>query len=372
MKRMMGTVPMTWSTPSSTHTVVHSWSGLLVAGLVAVGAAVGGCGSSGGDGGDGNKLDSLAADLVAGEGAVWIHTDTGELLRLDPESEELTEIAADVPGQLAAGEGAVWLLEGATYVAGEELSRLHRVDVETGEVEVWAGDLPYNTFGLAAGFGAVWTAGESLQRIDASSKQVTTVRGPVSSVTVGEAAVWALESPAPGRMAVFKIDPGTTKVVETTEFRYDAPRYSWGDEIPSSWSIAAGAGAVWLLQSFASDALNELENIGVVYRLDPQTGEVEATAEVGLGPHQTAAGDDGVWVTNQDGDEVFRLDPQSGEVADTFEPGGVLRAPVAVAFGAAWVATGSYTGTGETNEIPGVGGGEVLEAEDAKVVRIEP
>jgi streptogramin lyase len=51
--------------------------------------------------------------------------------------------------------------------------------------------------------------------------------------------------------------------------------------------VSVGEGAVWIV--------NQLDR--TVTRLDPQSGEVEATIRVGNEPQRVAAGEGSVWVT---------------------------------------------------------------------------
>jgi hypothetical protein len=331
-----------------------------IAAAFALALLAAGCGGGGGSAfGDG-----LPAAVAAGEGGVWVATDRVEMFRLDPESEEVTEVAPANGGDVAVGEGAVWTF-GAS-VSGQAAT-IFRVDPKTSKASELA-VVPSHSNALAAGEGAVWVASDDgLQRIDTATGDVRTIFVPndyAANVAVGEGAVWALASAISAeRDVVAKVDPATKKVVD--EIEIGAPDYA-------DTSIAAGAGAVWVVQSFDTDvAENEARDPGVVYRIDPQTGDVEETAEVGEGEHEIAAGDEGVWETNSDGNQVFRLDPESGEVFDTFEPGDAPHS-IAVGFGAAWVATGTYVETGETTTVPGGGEAGLLEPEDADVVRIEP
>jgi streptogramin lyase len=78
---------------------------------------------------------------------------------------------------------------------------------------------------------------------------------------------------------------------------------------------------------------------GQLARLDPTTGEVLDTIDVGPDPLDVAFGEEeGLWVTLRAQGRVVRIDPTTGEVLDSVEfqgrrPGGVL-----VAGGAVWVA----------------------------------
>jgi virginiamycin B lyase len=71
-----------------------------------------------------------------------------------------------------------------------------------------------------------------------------------------------------------------------------------------------------------------------VTRLDPATGDVEASVPVAASPNWVAAGAGGVWVTMPRA--VQRIDPQTNRVAATVRVLDVADG-VAVADGAVWV-----------------------------------
>ena len=96
------------------------------------------------------------------------------------------------------------------------------------------------------------------------------------------------------------------------------------------------------------------ETPGVVYRLDPATGDVESTTPVGREPNGIAAGLGSVWVVNADDGTLERLDPVTAESLDTihlgeppigigplFDPKGVgSGGGIAVGEGSVWVTDG--------------------------------
>jgi len=72
--------------------------------------------------------------------------------------------------------------------------------------------------------------------------------------------------------------------------------------------IAPGEGSLWVVNAEIDAAQ------GTVTRIDPATGEVLTTVDVGVVPLQVAVGEGGVWVSNSDDDTVSRIDPSSDEV----------------------------------------------------------
>jgi ABC-type transport system substrate-binding protein/DNA-binding SARP family transcriptional activator/streptogramin lyase len=110
------------------------------------------------------------------------------------------------------------------------------------------------------------------------------------------------------------LDPASGRVVTSVEVG-SAPA-----------GIASGARHVWVT--------NGAE--GTVTRIDPRGGHVDQTLRVGSSPAGVAAGAGAIWVANALDGSVSRIDPRAGEVVQTI---GVGRRPVAVSVGAGavWV-----------------------------------
>jgi peptide/nickel transport system substrate-binding protein len=83
-----------------------------------------------------------------------------------------------------------------------------------------------------------------------------------------------------------------------------------------------------------------------VARIDPGTGTVRSTTEVGHGPAGVAVGAGGVWVANSGDGTVTRLDPGTGAVTDTIAVGASPQ-DVVVADGRVWVSVRPRTPAGE-------------------------
>jgi YVTN family beta-propeller protein len=73
--------------------------------------------------------------------------------------------------------------------------------------------------------------------------------------------------------------------------------------------------------------------------IDPRTNRVVADVPVGLRPSGVAAGEDAVWVANEDASTVSRIDPKSRKVTDTIRVG-AHATDIAVGSGAVGVANG--------------------------------
>jgi YVTN family beta-propeller protein len=73
-----------------------------------------------------------------------------------------------------------------------------------------------------------------------------------------------------------------------------------------------------------------------VSRIDPVSGEVTATIEVGKGPFSIASGEGAVWVANRLQTSISRIDPSTNEVSDMDV--GIVPESMAVGEGSIWIA----------------------------------
>jgi peptide/nickel transport system substrate-binding protein len=91
--------------------------------------------------------------------------------------------------------------------------------------------------------------------------------------------------------------------------------------------IVSGAGRIWVTNG--AD--------GTVTRIDPEGGHVDQTLKVGSSPGGIAAGAGAIWVANALDGSVSRIDARAGQVVQTIQVG---RRPVALSAGAGavWVA----------------------------------
>ena len=200
-----------------------------------------------------DRLDRAVAS-PSGD-TLWV-AEGSELLRLDPEGEEVASIALEHPGAITAvTDEAVWLTVSGVPVADETgvvapRSVIQRVDVATGEVIAVPVDDP-SDFHLAVEDDQVWaTVGSTLQQLD--------------PVTVAPVVEVALDAPASDLVL------GADQVLVVTAG--DAPQ---------------------------------------VVRVDPTTGAVTASRALTPGAVGEAAlvGDDTeLWILRPDGDAVDRLD----------------------------------------------------------------
>lgn len=149
--------------------------------------------------------DFLPFDIAAGEGAVWVSTARGQVARIDPQTDRVSEQIAvpfESSAAIAAGEGGVW-------IAGN-LNGAIRIDPESGKELVIpirgpeGRRLTITTLGLADG--RVWATGAWARPTDAS--------GRPEYVASNEAALVEL-SPRGQVLSTVSLPPGVGIVTST-------------------------------------------------------------------------------------------------------------------------------------------------------------
>ena len=125
-----------------------------------------------------------------------------------------------------------------------------------------------------------------------------------------------------------RIDPATSKVVQTLSLTLT------GNAGPEA--IAFGDGSLWVTATDWDDDYNPLP--GTLERVNPTTGQQQATIPISKGAYDVAVSPGAVWVTASEDNAVLRVDTATNTVAAVIlVPGG----PVGLAFGAGslWVSS---------------------------------
>jgi DNA-binding beta-propeller fold protein YncE len=247
--------------------------------------------------------------LAEGAGAVWIVSAADrKLVRLDLATGEVineVSLADDVgpPADVTISRGSVWV---RTAGAGdprlsqsqEVLPAVVHIDASTGQTLATL-FLDHETPAVAVGAGGVWstnTAGVVFRRDVPRGKVEVSGQGPAPSVAlaVDEGGVWALGGgrggvhtgpPLPGTLA--RMDPDTGSMTSSTEVGR-SPRY-----------LAVGEGAAWVVSSVD----------GAVFRVDSGTVTVTDRIPVPGLPTHITVGPTGVWVLDAPGGMLYRIDP---------------------------------------------------------------
>jgi DNA-binding beta-propeller fold protein YncE len=238
-------------------------------------------------------LASLALVLIAaGIGAALILRDgSGEAA-----GEVLPAVQVGVrPADAFAAGGFVWI---ADHAAGT-FTRLDPRTAEPNGAPVPVVEAPFRLSGADGRLWAISAAGAEAGGVDTRARTAEPVAidlpGPPSDVSVGEGAVWIVVNPRqPGESdRLLALDPVSGEIRNSvrTAFAFDA--------------VAAGEGAVWVLESRA----------GRLHRVRPQAPAVVETVRVGPGSSAVVTDPSGVWVANGRAGRLLRIDPRNSDVA---------------------------------------------------------
>jgi len=231
--------------------------------------------------------------------------------------------------------------------------------------QVWVGNDDARTVALVDGHPPALT-------------RVARIREFPSDFAVGEGAVWVVNR-VHGRLV--KISPAYGTVLGTSKIDSAATLSTIDDRFDvGPWSVAAGAGGVWITDGSSTlrraeprrgrivgryDVSAPLNGVAVgegalwaisgpsatVLRIDPGTGKVTARIAIvairgaqSPYPIDLAVGLGSVWVLNATAATVTRIDPRQAGVTTTIALG-IERVPrrIAVGAGAAWVANADGT-----------------------------
>jgi streptogramin lyase len=169
--------------------------------------------------------------IETGFGSVWLGTDSGDVLRVDPTTYHVSRIAVgEVAAPLAVGSEAVWVLDG---FEGE----LVRVDPRSDSV---VARIPFTSAldRIAIGDGVVWVldtvAGilTGVRERDDTVSPVISLGPDTSDVAVGFGSVWVAQDGS-----ILRIDPITMQVEERMEL---------GDHPITRLAIDTERGRLWL------------------------------------------------------------------------------------------------------------------------------
>ncbi len=210
-----------------------------------------------------------------------------------------------------------------------------RIDARSGHVQA-AVRLAGDPARIAAGRGAVWVASAGSHTLAAVSAHMRVTRfspapGRLSDIAVGQGAVWTLDGSAGTVTRLSPASGAATRPVRLSG-RRDARTAARRSGARSPWSIASGAGGVWV-----TDGSERLHVI------DPRRARITAVLHVRERLNGVAIGAGAVWAISGRASEVLRVDPRTRMVTDRIRivsrPGVQAPYPVAVEAGAGsvWV-----------------------------------
>ena len=257
-------------------------------------------------GGTGVPYPQYALSRDPSTGALWAACRQQTLLhRIDPQSGETRAILrlTSTPYAIAAGLGAVWSAQRGPVV--------DRIDLRTGRGSsaVTGGGFSY----LWTAAGSVWAADDeasALKRYDPVARRVVASipTGNGTSALVEEAGrIWIVNH-RDGTLQ--RIDPATNTAVTLARLPGDAPE-----------RMVFAEGSLWVTGR-GTDLL----------RVDPSTGAVQATIEIGAGGIDVRAAAHSIWVAVPTDDEdrrgnpfldrLLRIDPVTNAIMETVRPTG--------------------------------------------------
>ena len=258
------------------------------------------------------------------DGSLWVGCRVnGTLRRVDPatgETRAILGVRGANPYAVAAGLGAVWAAERGAVVS--------RVDLQTGRATPAFSGTRFSYIWTAAG--SVWAHDDDARRLiryDPSSRRVVAQlpTGDGASALVEQGGLIWIVNHRDGTLE--RIDPATNAITPLSKLPGDAPE-----------RMVFAAGSLWVTGR-GTDLL----------RVDPATGAVQATIEIGAGGIDVRAAGGSIWVaapTTQDDlrgnpfvERVLRIDSATNTIVETIRPTGRITVNGTAVTGAAcWIA----------------------------------
>jgi hypothetical protein len=305
--------------------------------------------------------------LLFADGAVWVAAPAndgvggGHLIRVDPATNQVTariEVSA-VPtwvvggGGLAAGSGSIWVTGSGRVPGTGSGALLQRIDPVAEDVFATIPLDGYAGHDVAVANSGVWAlfslrdGHTRVARIDPRTNQVVATveldHRWAHRIVPTEAGLLVLEHRTSGggeRAGVFTvIDPATNEVVSSEEPALPGPGWdlkAWGDQVwtdAGGWAlaridpatgravgsvrpvlavsgsegIAAGEGGIWFV-GYNPNSRNQRPM--TLNRLNPETGTIDVSAEIGVRGTSIAAGAGAIWLLGSEGTLLrFDLEP---------------------------------------------------------------
>jgi len=243
--------------------------------------------------------------LAYGLGSLWVGCRQAQaaVLKVDPGSGQvrgLLDVPSVDPDALAAGVGALWVAQRSSVVA--------RIDPRTGATRA-AVVLGSSAYVFTLG-GSVWTPDDSR-----STLIRFTPGGQRAELAVGNGTAALVESGS--RIWIMNHRDATLERIDLTTNAVTRLATLPGGGAPERMVLVGGS--LWITGR-GTDLL----------RVDPETGAVQQTIEIGAGGINIAAGGGSIWVfvaTEADDraglpilDRVLRVDPATKTVAEVIRP----------------------------------------------------
>jgi hypothetical protein len=247
---------------------------------------------------------------------------------------KIIAIDDDFPFGLAFARQSLWVLRRRTSFLPP--GSILQIDPVSGQIVGKPIQVDFDPWSFAVTEDAIWIAKNgpaAVLHIDPETQQtVATLEIDASLVAADVHGVWVSGAGenASNANTTWRVDPLTDQLV--------------GTPIPvgiEPLQMVAGAGAVWVGAHSGPPAIT---------RIDPETGKVAATIEVGFGIHGLATGPDSVWAVDYHGQKVVRISPQTNEILG--KPISLPFPPYAAAASAtdAWVGVAGISGDADLTD----------------------
>jgi len=264
-------------------------------------------------------LGTRPGAVAFGSGALWTaNPDDQTVSRVNPATMTVQQVIPvdGPPTEIAPAGGGLWVVQSNVNPHANSIS-VAQINPEynsLGSVVPIDNVSPEGSGAVAARGNSVWVAPSTglLTRFSAVTGQPTDRLDPNASPTgiaiTPDGAIWLTDSEA---NEVVRVDPtGLLTPILVGN---------------SPTAIAAGAGAVWVV-----DSLDD-----TVERIDQSSRSVTDTIPVGDSPAGIAVGDGSVWVANAGDGTVTRINPANDHIQKTIHVGGSPTA-LTVADGRVW------------------------------------
>jgi serine/threonine protein kinase len=270
--------------------------------------------------------------IAFGAGGVWVaNVEDESITRIDPATHDLVRAAIGVsnyPSDVITGAGDAWVALGATA----ELVRINPEQNQPSEplsaVGAKAGcGAPFAS--LAFGVGQVWfvcRGGTEFGSYDPRTGVARRLALECQLATFSKSTLPQYADMTFGLDTVWIANSAGNQVVGVDPVICQDP-----DEVSAGAgpiAVAVGGNALWVA-NFDADTVTRIA--------DPAGGApVSNTFDVGDGPSDLAVDENGVWVANKLDRNVMRLDPETGHVDATIELGNEPQR-IAAGGGSVWV-----------------------------------
>lgn len=171
-------------------------------------------------------FDGQAVSVGYGFDAAWVVVVPGVLMRVDPDTLDATEAAADVGETTEFFEPKLAFTDDALWIASPASGELTRVDPVAATVRTQADT---GITGVAAAGRAVWVTNDAgfLSTRTVKAKRIRVGEAPVD-VTATENALWVADYDG---KAVIRVDPNERRVIARVELEFNPVAVAAGERL---------------------------------------------------------------------------------------------------------------------------------------------